>query len=143
MADVVSERLLNLRKHLGERLGTKLTTQDVGEKCGLEHYKVYRLETSLGGTTHALIALLLFYRSHNYNLDWILYEDNSRIPMMLSSGNELLKISDQIHQLSRLLSKGYTELSTQLRELGYEPADDADSTAVESDLPTADSLLAL
>ena len=32
MADVIGERLINLRKHLGERLGTKLTTQDVGEK---------------------------------------------------------------------------------------------------------------
>ena len=143
MADVVSERLLNLRKHLGERLGTKLTTQDVGDKCGLEHYKVYRLETGLGGTTHALVALLLFYRDHNYNLDWILYEDNSRIPMMLSSGNELFKISDQIHQLSRLLSQGYTDLTTQLRELGYEPAEDPASTTEDADLPTADSLLAL
>ena len=82
---------------------------------------MYRLETGLLGTTHNLVDLLLFYRSHGYNLDWIMMPDNSRIPMMLSSGKELLKISDQIHQLSRLLNKGYTDLTTQLRELGYEP----------------------
>ena len=143
MADVISERLLHLRKHLGERLGTKLTTQDVGEKCGLEKHKVYRLETTLGGSTHALIALLLYYRNNGYNLDWILYQDNSRIPMILSSGNELFKISNQIHQLSRLLSKGYTDLTTQLRELGYEPSEDPDSSATDLELPTADTLLTL
>ena len=143
MADVISERLINLRKHLGERLGTKLTTQDVGEKCGLEKHKVYRLENGLGGNTHALVDLLLFYRSHGYNLDWIMMPDNSRIPMMLSTGNELMKISNQIHQLSRLLNKGYTELTTQLRELGYEPFDDKELSGAETELPEASSLLAL
>lgn len=142
-ADVISERLVNLRKHLGERQGTKLTTQDVGQKCGLEKHKVYRLETGLGGNTHALVALLLFYRDHGYNLDWILYTDNSRIPMMLSSGNELLKISQQIHRLSRLINEGYTDLSAQLRELGYEPFDDQELSVVDSGLPPADSLLVL
>lgn len=143
MADVIGERLINLRKHLGERLGIKLTTQDVGEKCGLEKHKVYRLETGLLGTTHNLVDLLLFYRSHGYNLDWIMIPDNSRIPMMLSSGKELLKISDQIHQLSRLLNKGYTDLTTQLRELGYEPFDDKDLPGSETELPEAASLLTL
>lgn len=143
MADVISERLINLRKHLGERLGTILTTQDVGEKCGLEKHKVYRLEKGLNGNTHALVALLLFYREHGYNLDWIMMADNSRIPMMLSSGNELMKISNQIHQLSSLLKKGYTELTTQLRELGYEPFDDKDLADPEPDFPQASTLLAL
>lgn len=143
MADVISERLVNLRKHLSERLGTKLSTQDVGEKCGLEKHKVYRLETGLGGSTHALVALLLYYRTHGYNLDWILFNDNSRIPMMLTSGNELLKISNHIHQLSRLLNKGYEDLTTQLRELGYEPFEDDTLAGRDSDLPGADSLLTL
>lgn len=143
MADVISMRLISLRKHLGERLGTKLTTQDVGEKCGLEKHKVYRLENGLGGNTHALVALLLFYRNHGYNLDWIMMTDNSRIPMMLSTGNELMKISDQIHQLSRLLNKGYNDLTTQLRQLGYEPFDDKELPGSETELPEAASLLAL
>jgi hypothetical protein len=143
MADVISERLINLRKHLSDRLGTKLNTQDVGEKCGLEKHKVYRLENGLGGTTHALVALLLFYRGHGYNLDWILFEDNSRIPMMLSSGNELLKISDQIHKLSRLLNKGYEDLTNQLRQLGYEPLEDKVLSGSEVDMPEAAELLSL
>jgi hypothetical protein len=142
-AEGISERLISLRKHLGERLGTKLTTQDVGSQCGLEKHKVYRLENGLLGTTAALVSLLNFYRGHGYNLDWILMPDNSRVPMMLSSGNELLKISEKIHQLSRLLNEGYNDLNTHLRELGYERFDDNDLSGKESDVPVASELLPL
>jgi hypothetical protein len=143
MADVISERLIHLRQHLGERLGTKLTTQDVGQKCGLEKQKVYRLENGLLGNTHALVALLVFYRDQGYNFDWIMMPDNSRIPMMVTTGNELIKISEQIRQLNRLLTKGYTELTTQLRQLGYEPFDDKELPGAETELPGAASLLTL
>ena len=143
MADAISERLIQLRKHLGDRMETKMSTQDVGDQCGLEKHKVYRLENGLLGNTHSLVALLLFYRSKGYNLDWILLDDNSRAPMMLSSGSELLRISDKIYQLSKLLNQGYTDLTDQLRTLGYEPFDNSVLSGKESDLDGAESLLSL
>ena len=135
MEEVISQRLASLRKHLGERLESKLTTADVGEKAGLKAHKVYNLENGLNGTTISLVCLLLYYRSEGYNIDWILTTDNSRIPMMLSNGVELLQISEQINDISQHLASGYAKLNTQLRELGYIPLSDETLKEGESAVP--------
>lgn len=115
---VIKQRLVNLRKHLGERQGSKLTIQDIAEKSGIPDYKMAKLEHGKG-SWEPLITLLLFYRSQGYNLDWILFPDNAQIPMMLSSGDDLLVISQLVKKLSSRLQEDYSEITTQLTKLGY------------------------
>ena len=120
---VIAQRLNNLRKHLGERLGEKLTLDDVAAKAGIEDYKMVRLEQGKG-SWDSLISLLLFYRTQGYNLDWILFPDNSKIPMMLSSNDDVLVISELIKKLSNRLQQDYSDLTAHLTKLGYSPLED-------------------
>ena len=121
MEELISQRLVKLRKHLGERLGHELAQADLAEQAGIKDYMYQRLETGLKGTILTLVTLFNFYRSHGYNLDWILAEDNSRIPMMVSEGNELLQLSQEMMEISQLLERGYTKLNGRLRIMGYRP----------------------
>lgn len=139
MVDEISARLATLRKHLGERMGEKLTQETVAERSGLTEQQVNRLEAGLLGTTSSLICLLRFYNSHGYNLEWIQLEDNSRIPMMHASGEELQAIGETIIQIAQGMTSGYAKLNAQLRELGYSSLDEM--TVVESDMPLAAGVL--
>lgn len=118
--NVIAQRLIGLRKHLGERLGDKLTLDDVAEKSGIEDYKMVRIEHGKG-SWESLIKLLLFYRTHGYNIDWILFPDNTNLPMMLTSADDLLVFSELMTKISNRLQEDYSEITTQLRELGYSP----------------------
>lgn len=131
---VIAQRLVNLRKHLSDRLGTRLTLEDVAEKTGMPGYKMVRLEHGKG-SWEPLIALLLFYRSHGYNLDWILHADNTNIPMMLSSGDDLLLISEMIMKVRNRMDDDYSELTSQLKRMGYSPLDGKRFAEPETELP--------
>ncbi len=131
---VIAQRLISLRKHLGERLGPKLTIQDVADKAGIEGHKMIRLEHGRG-TSETLITLLLYYRTQSYNLDWILFPDNTTIPMMLSSGEDLLVVSEMIHKFRQRLDQDYSEITAQLNVLGYSPLDDTRFTESVTDAP--------
>ncbi len=120
MEEIISPRFSQLRKHLSERLGERLTTELVGERCGLKPEQVYRLEHGLNGTTTSLIALLLFYHNHGYSLEWVLTLDNSRLPMINPTGTQLQNMADQLSQLGQLVVSGASKLEGQLRELGYQ-----------------------
>lgn len=120
---IIAQRLVSLRKHLGERQGGKLTIQELADKLGMPEYKMIRLEHGKG-TSESLITLLLYYRTQGYNLDWILFPDNAQIPMMLSSGNDLLIISEMIQKLSHRLKDDYAEITGQLKQMGYSPLED-------------------
>lgn len=120
MEELISQRLIKLREHLGERLGQELTQADLAEKAGIKDYIYRRLETGLKGTIVTLITLLDFYRIQGYNLDWILVPDNSRLPMMISEGNELLQLNEEMMQMSQILTQNYTKLNSRLRLLGYQ-----------------------
>lgn len=139
MDEVISERLVALRKHLGERLGERLTVAWVAEQIGVSHQAVYRLEDGLKGTTMSLVTVLMFYSSHGYNLEWILATDNSRLSMMVATANQLQKIGERIREINQYLSVNYQQLTQQMAEIGYLPLD---SAAVESDeIPTTSGLV--
>lgn len=120
MEELISQRLVKLRRHLGERLGHELTQADLAEKAGIKDYKYQRLETGLDGTILTLITFLNFYRTHGYNLDWILASDNSLIPMMISESDEMLKLGQEMLEVSQLLEKSYTKLNGRLRLMGFQ-----------------------
>lgn len=120
---IIAQRLVNLRKHLGERQGGKLTIQDVADKTSIPEYKVVRLEHGKG-SWESLITLLLFYRNNGYNLDWIFFPDNAQIPMMISSGDDLLIIGEIIKKLTGRLKEDYAELTGHLTKLGYSPQEE-------------------
>lgn len=120
---IIAQRLTNLRKHLGERRGEKLTIQDIAAKAQIPEHKMMRLEHGKG-TSESLISLLLYYRTQGYNLDWILCPDNINIPMILASGEVLLVISEMIQKLSSRLHQDYSAINAQLKELGYSPLED-------------------
>ena len=131
---IIAQRLVGLRKHLGERQGSNLTIQDVADKLGIPQYKMIRLEHGKGAMD-SLVTLLLFYRSQSYNLDWILFPDNTTIPMMLSSGDDLLIISELIKRLSNRLQQDYSEITGQLAKLGYSPLEDKHFTGSSAGTP--------
>ena len=120
---VISQRLVGLRKHLGEQQGGKLTIQDIADKAGIPEYKMIRLEHGKG-TIDSMMILLLYYRTQGYNLDWILFPDNTSIPMRVASGDDVLVISEMIKKLTNRLQEDYSELTTHLTRLGYSPLDD-------------------
>lgn len=120
---VISQRLVSLRKHLGEQQGGKLTIQDIANNVGIPEYKMIRLEHGKGAIDSMMI-LLLYYRTQGYNLDWILYPDNTNIPMRVASGDDVLVISEMIKKLTNRLQEDYSELTTHLTRLGYSPLDD-------------------
>lgn len=132
MTDRISQRLVKLRKHLGERQNHELTQMDIAAKCGIAYNKIQRLENGLKGSMDTLIGLLLFYRDQGYNLDWILVDDNEPIPMMILGGNELLEISEEMKQMSQLMDLGYKNLNGRLRKLGYQPLEDKPTVRDES-----------
>lgn len=130
MEEVICQRLIALRKHLGERLGERLTVAWVAEKIGVTHQTIYRLEVGLKGSTGSLVSLLMFYHSQGYNLEWILSSDNSRISMMTATAGQLKKIGERINEISQYLAVNYQQLSQQMAEIGYLPLD---TSEVESD----------
>lgn len=132
--NVIAQRLISLRKHLGERLGDRLTLDDVAEKSGIEDYKMVRIEHGKG-SWESLIKLLLFYRTHGYNIDWILFPDNTNLPMMLTSANDLLVFSELMMKISNRLQDDYTEITTQIRELGYSPLNSNRLVLSDADTP--------
>jgi len=131
---VVSQRLMFLRKHLGESLGLELTLPMLAERCGLTDYFIQRLENGLKGNMHSLLKLLLYYRSQGYSLDWILVTDNSQIPMIVPAGEALFNLNNEVLKLSQVLHKSYTGISEKLHTMGYHSLDSksADITVVES-----------
>ncbi|GAA4459255.1 hypothetical protein GCM10023189_32640 [Nibrella saemangeumensis] len=131
---LVAQRLVSLRSHLSERLGTNLTLIDAAERAGIPPYKMQRLESGKG-SWETLITVLTFYRSQGYNLDWILLPDNSNAPMVVPSGNDLLVINDMVVKFSKRLESEYRELSTQLRQMGYIPLEDKIIPSAETDTP--------
>ena len=133
---VVAQRLIHLRKHLGERLGEKLTIQEVADRAGIPEHKMIRLEHGKG-TLETFIALLLYYRSQNYNLDWILFPENANVPLMVASGKDLLLVSEMIQRLSLRLQQDYREISSQLKMLGYSPLEEQHFTPSEAATPEA------
>lgn len=132
--NVIAQRLISLRKHLGERLGEKLTIDDVADKAGIEDYKMVRVEHGKG-SWESLIKLLLFYRSHGYNIDWILFPDNTNLPMMLSSADNLLVFSELMMKLSNRLQVDFLEITTQLKEMGYSPLDSKRFSPLDVETP--------
>lgn len=132
----VSQRLGKLRKHLGERLGKELTLAELSEMSGVRDNMIQRMESGLKGSTQTLVTLLTFYRSYNYNLDWILTGDNSQIPMMLSDINELQQISEDMMELSEQLQEGYAKLNDRLRNMGYQPFERKRLVESEAGLPS-------
>ncbi|GAB3788590.1 hypothetical protein GCM10028818_55430 [Spirosoma horti] len=120
--DIVSERLVTLRKHLGERLGQELTMQSLAEKADLKYDFLKRLESGLKGSMDSLLTLVRYYHSQGYNLDWILLADNSEVPMISFSGGELLKIENDVNELAQTLNQSYAKISSRLRTLGYHPS---------------------
>jgi len=126
---IIAQRLVGLRKHLGERVGEKITIGDLAAKSGLSSVdKLNRLEHGKG-SLEPFIAVVLYYRSQGYNLDWILTPDNTNIPMMISSSDDLLRISEMVKMLSNRLHTDYTQITNQLKEMGYAPLEDKLSTA--------------
>lgn len=141
MGEEISTRLIALRKHLGERLNEKLTMELVAERSHLNEQQVYRLEHGLNGTPVSLLSLLQFYVSHGYNMNWIVCPDNSRTPMLMTSGTEMQTIGELISQLSKDLESGRAKLNAQLRQLGYIPLGEQPGTVVESDVHEAIGLV--
>lgn len=119
MVDLISQRLISIRKHLSDRLEATLSTQDVAERCELKSEQVYRLEHDLKGSTQSLVLLLMFYRSHGYNLDWILTADNTNIAMMITPTAQLQAIGAELSELSDLLRTRFVSLDDKLRAFGY------------------------
>lgn len=132
--EVIAERLSGLRKHLGKRLGEKITIQEVAERANIDGNKMIRLEHGRG-TPESLIALLVYYRTQGYNLDWILFPDNGTIPMLLSSGEDLLVVSEMIQKFRQQLDRDYSEITSQLNLLGYSPLDDKPFVESTTDAP--------
>ncbi|GAA4464809.1 hypothetical protein GCM10023189_44580 [Nibrella saemangeumensis] len=119
---LIGPRFLMLRRHLGERLGENLTLEDLAQKTGLTKNQVFYMERDMSGTSDSLATLLTFYRSHGYNLDWILNPtQGKKLPMVITAGKDLLAIVQQIGGLSKVLQDNYEDLSTKLLELGYQP----------------------
>ena len=131
---IIAKRLISLRKHLSERLNDKLTIPDVAHKSGIPEHKMIRLERGKGAMD-SLITLLLYYRTQGYNIDWMLFPDNTNIPMMLSSGDELLVISELVQKLSNRLHEDYLEISAHLTKLGYSPLEDKQFASSEVGTP--------
>ncbi len=132
MVDVISQRLISIRKHLSERLGEALSTQDVGDRCELKSEQVYRLEHDLKGSTQSLVLLLMYYRSHGYNLDWILTADNTNIAMMITPTAQLQAIGEELNELSDLLRTRFVSLDDKLRAFGYHRAEETVFTTAGS-----------
>jgi transcriptional regulator with XRE-family HTH domain len=135
IVDIISDRLIHLRKHLSNRLGEDLSIQDVADKCGLNKQMVYRLEHGLKGSTESLVAILTFYRSHGYNLDWIIREHNQNIPLMVPSGKDLVAISQTLADFSELLNERAQLLAVQIRKLGYSSFDPLSESSGDIMLP--------
>ncbi|GAB3220165.1 helix-turn-helix domain-containing protein [Spirosoma arcticum] len=131
---VIAQRLNSLRKHLGERLGENLTLEVLASKSGVEHQKMVRIEHGKG-SWESLIKLLVFYRTHGYNLDWILFPDNTNLPMILTSGDELLMFSELMLKVSNRLQEDYSQMTGHLRELGYFTLDKKRFTPSEVETP--------
>jgi transcriptional regulator with XRE-family HTH domain len=131
---VIAQRLISLRKHLGERQNDNLTIRDIAEKSGIQEYKMTRLEHGKG-SWESLITVLLFYRSQGYNLDWILFPNNENIPLLISSGNDLLVISELIKNFSARLEEDYSEINKHLKKLGYSPLEDKHFKSSETEVP--------
>lgn len=132
--EIVSQRLVYLRKHLGDRLGQELTLPILADKCGLTDYFIQRLESGLKGNMHSLLTLLLYYRSQGYSLDWMLVPDNSQIPMIVPSGEALFSLNNAVLSLSQLLAKSHSTLNEKLHIMGYHSLDGKlmDEATVES-----------
>lgn len=133
---VIGQRLADLRNHLGERWGEKLSIQDVAAKAEIAEHKVGRLEHGKG-SAESFIGLLLFYRNQGYNLDWIIFPEHANVPMMLSSGKELLIVSELVQKLSQRLHQDYQEINTQLKVMGYSPLEDKHFASSGSVIPEA------
>ncbi|GAB2547134.1 hypothetical protein [Spirosoma aerophilum] len=141
MGEEISARLIALRKHLSDRLGEKLTMEIVAERSNLTEQQVHRLERGLAGTPISLLGLLHFYGSHGYNMNWIISPDNSRVPLILSSGSELQDIGEIIREIRESLDAGHTRLNEQLRVLGYNSLEKG-YVAEESEMPEPEGLIA-
>ena len=126
---LVAQRFTSLRRHLSHRLGGDLLTmQDISVKSGIPADKVVRLERGKG-SWESLLTLLLFYRNQGYNLDWILFPINESVPMLLSSGAELLRITEMVRLLSNRLQTDYNQITKELTAMGYTPLDNELSPA--------------
>lgn len=119
-ASIVSDRLAQLRKNLGDRLGRPLTIQGLADRSGVKTNAIQRLEDGLKGNFEALLTILLYYRGQGYSLDWILVPDNRDIPMTMTPGEDLLKVNNAILDMSKMLNEKYQSISQHLRAIGLE-----------------------
>jgi len=142
MGDEISQRLVSIRKHLSNRLEEKLLTDHVAMRCGLKTEQVYRLEHGLSGTPNSLVALINYYHSQGYSLEWIFAADNSHIPMVTPSSRQLQLITEQIQKIGLQLTAGYSQLSDQLEEIGLGPLELGIGESVPFELPDAEGITA-
>lgn len=133
--ELVAKRFTSLRKHLGHRLGVEaLSMQDISVKSGIPADRVVRLERGKG-SWESLLTLLLFYRSQGYNLDWILFPANENVPMILASSDDLLLITEMAKKMSNRLQTDYSEITGQLRKMGYSTLEDKLTETGEIETP--------
>ena len=136
--EIVSQRLVYLRKHLGDRLGQEITLPVLAERSGLTDYFIQRLESGLKGNMHSLLTLLLYYRAQGYSLDWMLVQDNSEIPMIIPAGEELLSLNSAVLALSQGLAKSFENINSKLHTMGYHSLDNRQ--VVESETESLEPL---
>lgn len=136
----VAQRLVMVRKHLGNRLGEDLTAKEVASQCGLQDYTLNRLEDGLRGSTESLVILLRFYRKHGYNQDWILEDDNQSAPMIIPVGRDLITISQTLSEIEEFVGSKKEQLSDQLRRLGFVSVDGSASPKADLVVPDSNSI---
>ncbi len=70
---IVGERLAEVRN----AMNPKLTQASLGEALNLNQSVIQRIETG-GGTIDTLLVILQYFLNRNYNLNWLIAEDNSK-----------------------------------------------------------------
>jgi transcriptional regulator with XRE-family HTH domain len=81
----VGRRLARVRQLQGARTKeADWTQQVVANRTGLSQNIITRIEQGRGGSLENFLILLNYYRKQGYSLDWILAENNSKTPQMLS-----------------------------------------------------------
>ncbi|WP_138994316.1 hypothetical protein [Larkinella sp. C7] len=136
----VAQRLVTVRKHLGNRLGEDLTAKEVAHQCGLADYTLNRLEDKLRGSTESLVILLRYYRKHGYNQDWILEDDNQSTPMIIPPGRDLMAISQTLTEIEECVGAKKNQLTVQLRKLGLHSSDESRVSTEELIVPDSSPL---
>lgn len=70
---IVAERLVTIRNELG------LNQEKLAKQLNVTQIAISRLENGLGSAPEMFVKILQYYDSKDYNLEWIIREDNSSI----------------------------------------------------------------